>query len=856
MAKYQLPQYQSVYRDTGSVQVNQLKRQMFLENMKADDALSTSVMNMDALDKDKEQMNSLAEVYNNNISERAARKDYENLGMTIHTDAMNFIKDYTPIKKSKDLYTAYEKMLSERVAKGDITDSIKQRKLAQSLSKYKGIQKSATGVIDGDSYFKGANVTAFVDVNAEIQKAMKDVIPREKGIKGFELRDGDFDVFLSSRTMTGDPKADGAVWKIKQGEKIVEVPDYVVESVTKDILRRQDVAGFINQEADLNTYMFSQEEATEKINESIVKIDEMIAKIPSLEKLTADEKKEAIKSQKELKESILEKQKTMNSVDLLKSMTRNDLNNQYMKSATNKYVYSNVFVDKDISVIDKEGVGSSQNNDQVILSGEVSDSLTAEVLGGKTLKSKRAFQLESQNYLDERTSQFGTEFNNDMLNANTEADINALAAKYNLVPQDILAQSKQVKRHQDNVDLMEIQLEDAIKNATGGQSKEEYDAEVSDTYATKTNPRYKQTERFPTDVDGNMLLKALQLPIHTIGMEVDPNTKEIINRGTDNQAILPADATVKDAMDWLRDNVSEQDNMSTSQGILKGHPMQKTLMQALVQANGIELKGETTVAIRYKNNALSALADDNGMVSSEYLSLGESYLRLLEMYNKDQNKTEKKIEEHLNTQQIKFDNTIATSFGDKTEETRKEIRETIAKGIPGDFITYTDGSNEGIKWDDAMKADYEGKDFEIVPELSGLSNISMMDGTPLMAIAVKSEGKIKMYNINAKQIGMPSVDEYTASTGYKVRAVYARGEWANVDEWSPKLFSYEEQIDPEDASKGTQEVQGVMFKYNSDPEFPVHIRQKDGTYKRMSEKAGLEYIEKFVEEKGIQNYIY
>jgi len=88
MAKYQLPQYQSVYRDTGSVQVNQLKRQMFLENMKADDALSTSVMNMDALDQDKEEMNSLAEIYNNNISERAARKDYENLGMTIHKESL------------------------------------------------------------------------------------------------------------------------------------------------------------------------------------------------------------------------------------------------------------------------------------------------------------------------------------------------------------------------------------------------------------------------------------------------------------------------------------------------------------------------------------------------------------------------------------------------------------------------------------------------------------------------------------------------------------------------------------------------------------------------------------------------
>ena len=102
-------------------------------------------------------------------------------------------------------------------------------------------------------------------------------------------------------------------------------------------------------------------------------------------------------------------------------------------------------------------------------------------------------------------------------------------AEFKKQAQDYLA--LQVKRHQDNIDLMEIQLEDAISNATGGQTKEEYDAEVSDTYATKTNPRYKQTERFPTDVDGNMLLKALQLPIHTIGMEVDPNTNEIISRG-------------------------------------------------------------------------------------------------------------------------------------------------------------------------------------------------------------------------------------------------------------------------------------------------------------------------------------
>ena len=840
MAKYQLPQYQSVYRDTGSVQVNQLKRQMFLENMKADDALSTSVMNMDALDQDKEEMNSLAEIYNNNISERAARKDYENLGMTIHTDAMNFIKDYTPIKRSKDNYTAYEKMLSERVAKGDITDSIKQRKLAQSLSNYKGIQKSATGVVDADSYFKGANVSAFVDVNAEIQKAMKDVDTREFEYEGFTLKDGDFNVFLDSRTETQDPNAEGAVWKITQGEKTVKVPDHVVKSVTSDILRRQDVAAFINQEADLNTYMFNNDEAGEQIEESITKIDAMIAKIPTLKELSKKEKEEAIKSQQDLKEDILEKQKTMNNKDLLKAITRNDINNQYMTSANTKYVYTNVYRDDDISLIDKEGVGSTQNIDQIVLAGGVTDSLTAEVLGGKTIESKRKFKIASQGVLDENTQRFGTQFNDDMLNANTETDINNFAQKYGLTPGDILSASKEVKRHQDNVDLMNVQLADAMYESTG-MDEETYNKQVSEEFSTtRNNPNSGRDNIFgvkvvngnkiqTTGIEGQMLLKALQTPIFNMD-------------GGEVGAILGPEASVKDALEWMRDNEAYGEdnnikklNAQINANGLTGHVHQEQLINLLREQNDFKTNTEAPAPDARMVHNLNALVNE---------------------YIKQQEKTEEDIEEYLNTQQIKFDNQYAASFGDKTKETRKEIRETIAKGIPGNYITYAEGSTEGEPWDDVMEREYEGKEFEIVPEQSGLSNISRMDGSPIMSRAVRSEGKIKIFNIDAGQFKMPKVDEYTSSTGYKVRSVYSRGQWANVSEWNPKLFRYEELIDEEDPSKGTQEVQGVIFKYLTDPKYPIHIRQKDGSYQVMSEKEGLEYIEKFVTDKGVQDYIY
>ena len=121
MAKYELPQYQSMYRDTGSVQVNQLKRQEYLANMQADNALATSIMNMDALDEDLEVLNSIAEKYNDNIETRSERGDYENMGMTVAKDAMDFVKDFTPLKKSKQFYDAYKAKLDEAYKKGDAT---------------------------------------------------------------------------------------------------------------------------------------------------------------------------------------------------------------------------------------------------------------------------------------------------------------------------------------------------------------------------------------------------------------------------------------------------------------------------------------------------------------------------------------------------------------------------------------------------------------------------------------------------------------------------------------------------------------------------------------------------------------
>ena len=175
MAKYELQPIQSMYRDTGSVQINQMKRQEFLSNLQADNTLATSVMNMEHMEEDTEAINNLADTYNSNIETRGQRKDYENLGMSINKDAMNFVKDYNPYKKSFDLHKAYKTSLDEDYENGKITAETRDGRMRQSKMNYQGIQKTASGVIDRDSYFKGAGYVQDVDINEAIINEFKDV---------------------------------------------------------------------------------------------------------------------------------------------------------------------------------------------------------------------------------------------------------------------------------------------------------------------------------------------------------------------------------------------------------------------------------------------------------------------------------------------------------------------------------------------------------------------------------------------------------------------------------------------------------------------------------------------------------
>ena len=110
MAKYELPQYQTMYRDPQSVAINTELRQRFVGAFQADDALGSAVDAMDSADfeGDIAEKQRLTNKYNDQLDDRAARGDYETLGMTITRDARQFVQEYKPIQENKAAYDEFK----------------------------------------------------------------------------------------------------------------------------------------------------------------------------------------------------------------------------------------------------------------------------------------------------------------------------------------------------------------------------------------------------------------------------------------------------------------------------------------------------------------------------------------------------------------------------------------------------------------------------------------------------------------------------------------------------------------------------------------------------------------------------
>ena len=108
MARYQLPQFRSTYKDPQSVEINKELHSRYVDGFAADDSLTAAVDDMDSTDfeGDVAAMERFKEEYNAKIKGRSTDGDYENMSMNIARDARSFVQDYTPIKENKAAYDA------------------------------------------------------------------------------------------------------------------------------------------------------------------------------------------------------------------------------------------------------------------------------------------------------------------------------------------------------------------------------------------------------------------------------------------------------------------------------------------------------------------------------------------------------------------------------------------------------------------------------------------------------------------------------------------------------------------------------------------------------------------------------
>ena len=257
MQRYQIGPYQSVYRDQGSVKVNETLRQRFVENFAADDMLAGAVDQMQAADfaGDQALKKDLENRTRESLEARAARGDFESMGMDVLKSARNFQRDYSPIQQNLQKYNAYKQSLEEarnkKIGEGGISEETYQRALQKSRHNYEGLQLNEDGTLDETSTFNGFNFVGDVDISKLMDEAMKSYKPHEGGQEITEV----------AQPVPGKP----GLYQVKRGDRYEIVPQKDVDKIFNDVISDPNVQAALNQQAELRTFDMTDEDIQQNL---------------------------------------------------------------------------------------------------------------------------------------------------------------------------------------------------------------------------------------------------------------------------------------------------------------------------------------------------------------------------------------------------------------------------------------------------------------------------------------------------------------------------------------------------------------------------------------------------------------
>ena len=808
MARYTLPTPLSMYRDTGLVEITKEFRNRYVQNMAADNALAKSIMEMDSMEEDQEAKQRLMEKYNLQLEQRAASGNYHLLGNQVVRDAQNFMKDYNPIRKNKANYDAWLKGLTDsnnqfiKTGKG-VDPFTYKAKIAEAKYNYGGLEFNPDGSVVETSMFNGPSYVGYVDVESRIIEQMKDVVMTEIDTTGIETP------LDENMQIIKDPNS--TAYYVKQGEYTKKLDPNLVASVVTSVLNQPDTKAYTNQTAYLENFTKDRVNpnsnlslATEEINNILSVLDAEISALEKKKPKNKEEKAEIeqdIEAKENLEEFILEsREANLEDLNILVSLSAQSKEQNILNAAITKYagVKSKKIV-RDYTESSRFNQRLKQSYDDPAPLSTYIDAgqIVVDVFGGKKISDKRLFKNEAKNVLDGYLNKYGEEIFNLALTANTAKERDDLGKLIRETSGERLDNSlidkiiKDIQRNNTTVTFINDQINEATMATQNGQTQEELNNSISEEFSSMTykNPD-AETKRIPL-FSGADIMQAMK-----------------------NLQLLPANATMKDALDQIRDSgrtdaggiaITSPTTMVTSEIDMSEYKLFKPISEELIRMNNIS----------------------NGNVAGTSSGL-QSFM------NTYDNKT-RKIDNEINKvldAQITTDALLLTGYGDKTGATAKAFKDYFQSGrVPSEFQFTHEGDELNFK----ELQEEIGSKLEILPEQSGLLAVSRPDGKPMLSFAFKvlegdNEGDVINKTTPAATINNDVIRKYISTDKYKVESLYRSGLRANRTlPWAPPQF---------DGS--------VVFHYDADE---IEIL---GTRYELSQ--GLLYLSEIVERKGIILY--
>ncbi len=810
MARYTLPTPLSMYRDTGLVEITKEFRNRYVQNMAADNALAKSIMEMDSMEEDQEAKQRLMEKYNSQLEQRAASGNYHLLGNQVVKDAQNFMKDYNPIRKNKANYDAWLKGLTDSrdqfMKTGKGVDPFTYRaKIAEAKYNYGGLEFNPDGSVVETSMFNGPGYVGYVDVESRIIEQMKDVVMTEIDTTGKEFAlDAAGNEISIERGEAGDP-----AYYMKYGTYTKQIDPNLVASVVTSVLNQPDTKAYTNQTAYLENFTKDRVNpnsnlslATEEINNVLSVLDAEISALEKKKPKNKEEKAEIekdIEAKENLEEFILEsREANLEDLNILVSLSAQSKEQNILDAAITKYagVKSKKIV-RDYTESSRFNQRLKQSYDDPAPISTYIDAgqIVVDVFGGKKISDKRLFKNEAKNVLDGYLNKYGEEIFNLALTANTATERDDLRKLIKETSGESLDNSlvdkiiKDIQTNNTTVTFIDDQINEATMATQNGKTQEELNNSISEEFLNRV---YTSPDK------------------QTLG--VDKFSGADIMQAMKNLGLLPENATMKDALDQIRDS-GVVSSGGTAYGGVTEYALFAPISEELLRMNNVPINPGNTFAAT--NKPLSVVATSFGLTS------------FMNTYDNQTRKIDKQIDKILDAQ-ITTDALLLTGFGDKTGATAKAFKEYFKSGrVPSEFQFTHEGDELNFK---ELEEELESK-LEIIPEQSGLLAVSRPDGKPMLSFAFKTEnGDIIHKTTPAATINNDVIREYISTDKYKVESLYRSGIRANRTlPWAPPQF---------DGS--------VVFHYDTDE---VEIA---GTRYELS--LGLQTLSEIVEMKGIILY--